>query len=72
MIKGMKLNKSGQNNTVSEPQMYKQYEEGIYEYIETSTTRVQLCPLCKEIMSDMPGTRDAVCKNCGYKDPCCE
>jgi hypothetical protein len=34
--------------------------------------RVQPCLVCGKFMGDMPGTRDAVCKNCGYKDPCCE
>jgi hypothetical protein len=47
-------------------------EEGIYEYIHVGSIRAQLCPLCKSVMSDMPGSRDAVCHNCGYKDPCCE
>ncbi len=32
----------------------------------------QNCPLCGKIISAMPGTRDAICQNCGYKDPCCE
>ncbi len=34
--------------------------------------RTQLCPLCEKEMGDMPGSRDAVCHNCGFKDPCCE
>ncbi len=34
--------------------------------------RTQLCPVCKTPMGDMPGSRDAVCHNCGFKDPCCE
>lgn len=46
--------------------------EGIYEYIYEDGQRKQLCPVCKEEISDMPGSRDAVCHNCGYKDPCCE
>ncbi len=33
---------------------------------------VQNCPLCGKIISAMPGTRDAICQNCGFKDPCCE
>lgn len=48
-------------------------EEGIYEYARVSGSLVgQLCPVCKESMGLMPGSRDAVCHNCGYKDPCCE
>ena len=34
--------------------------------------RTQPCPVCGKPMGDMPGMRDAVCKNCGFKDPCCE
>lgn len=34
--------------------------------------RLQKCPNCEMLMGDMPGSRDAVCKNCGFKDPCCE
>lgn len=33
---------------------------------------LQNCPLCGKKISAMPGTRDAICQNCGYKDPCCE
>jgi len=33
---------------------------------------LQNCPLCGEKISALPGTRDAICKNCGFKDPCCE
>ncbi len=34
--------------------------------------RTQLCPICYTLMGDMPGSRDAYCQNCGFKDPCCE
>ncbi|CAN5156699.1 hypothetical protein BH09PAT1_BH09PAT1_3790 [soil metagenome] len=48
-------------------------EEGLYEYLVTqSNTTSQLCPVCKNEIGLMPGSRDAVCHNCGYKDPCCE
>lgn len=48
-------------------------EEGIYEYVFVDKSlSVQLCPLCKKEIGIMPGGRDAVCHNCGYKDPCCE
>lgn len=47
--------------------------EGIYEYIAQGAKQLgQLCPVCKDIIGIMPGSRDATCKNCGYKDPCCE
>ena len=37
-----------------------------------ATFRTQKCPICGGEMGDMPGSRDAYCKECGYKDPCCE
>jgi len=45
----------------------KQEDVKMQDYI-----RLQPCPVCKNAMGDMPGSRDAYCKNCGYKDPCCE
>lgn len=33
---------------------------------------LQLCPKCREIIGAFPGGRDSLCRNCGYKDPCCE
>lgn len=52
----------------------KQRVVSIYEAGEQcyKKLRTQLCPRCKEPMGDMPGTRDAHCHNCGFKDPCCE
>ena len=49
-------------------------EQSTYEQGEqlNPNLRTQLCPICKEPMGDMPGSRDAYCANCGYKDPCCE
>jgi len=48
-------------------------DEGFYEYtLANNNTLGQLCPVCKEVIGLMPGSRDAVCHNCGYKDPCCE
>lgn len=33
---------------------------------------IRPCPSCNEMsIKEMPGGRDAVCKFCGYKDPCC-
>jgi hypothetical protein len=32
----------------------------------------QPCPVCGKQMGIMPGSRDAYCHNCGFKDPCCE
>jgi len=30
------------------------------------------CPVCGKKISAIPGTRDALCQNCGYKEPCCD
>ena len=30
------------------------------------------CPVCGKKIGVVAGSRDAVCKNCGFKDPCCE
>lgn len=38
----------------------------------SNSIRTQNCPICENPMGDMPGSRDATCHNCGYKDPCCE
>lgn len=32
----------------------------------------QNCPLCGFLIGVLAGSKDAVCTNCGYKDPCCE
>ena len=34
--------------------------------------RSQMCPFCLSLMGDMPGSRDAYCGECGFKDPSCE
>lgn len=48
-------------------------QQGIYEYtIKKNNVDGQLCPVCKEEIGLMPGSHDAICNNCGYKDPCCE
>lgn len=41
---------------------------------QTSIYHVPLipCPLCGKDFSAIPGTRDAFCLNCGYKEPCCD
>jgi len=34
--------------------------------------RHQSCPVCLSPIGDMPGSHDAFCHTCGFKDPCCE
>ncbi len=57
--------KRGQNDMRKEAE-----EEG--REAKSHPFRTQFCPRCGGLMGDMPGMRDAVCRNCGYKDPCCE
>ena len=39
---------------------------------EKEDDNVRKCPECEMMtLKGMPGGRDATCKNCGYKDPCC-
>jgi hypothetical protein len=34
--------------------------------------KFRACPSCGLLtLVGMPGGRDAICKNCGFKDPCC-
>ncbi len=38
----------------------------------TITDTIRECPECGyTTIKGMPGGRDAICTNCGYKDPCC-
>ena len=32
----------------------------------------QECPQCGYEIGSVAGSKEAVCRNCGYKDPCCE
>ena len=32
----------------------------------------QECPLCGFPIGVVAGSKEAICKNCGFKDPCCE
>lgn len=34
--------------------------------------RLQLCPQCGYRIGNVAGTKEAICNNCGFKDPCCE
>jgi hypothetical protein len=34
--------------------------------------KLQPCPQCGSLISNINGTKDAVCRLCGFKDPCCE
>ncbi len=33
--------------------------------------REQPCPQCGYPMSDLKGGREAICRNCGFKESCC-
>lgn len=30
------------------------------------------CPICNFPIGKVAGTKEAICKNCGFKDPCCD
>jgi len=32
----------------------------------------QKCPKCGGEIGVLSGSLDAICQNCGFKDPCCE
>lgn len=32
----------------------------------------QKCPQCGYEIGVVAGSKEAICKNCGFKDPCCE
>jgi predicted RNA-binding Zn-ribbon protein involved in translation (DUF1610 family) len=32
----------------------------------------QNCPVCGCPIGVVAGSKDAICPNCGFKDPCCE
>ena len=32
----------------------------------------QECPVCRSMIGAVVGSKEAICGNCGYKDPCCE
>ena len=34
--------------------------------------KTQPCPVCGHEIGLQAGSKDAICTNCGYKDPCCE
>ncbi len=47
-------------------------EETKVEIQDNDHCDYQFCPICGNIIGIMPGSADAICKNCGFKDPCCE
>jgi len=32
----------------------------------------QDCPICENKIGIVAGSKEAICTNCGFKDPCCE
>ena len=39
---------------------------------ESDKTETQPCPCCGFRIGIVAGTKDAICTNCGFKDPCCD
>lgn len=42
----------------------------LFEKLEFKPT--QPCPVCNLPIGALAGSKEAICQNCGYKDPCCE
>lgn len=40
--------------------------------IFSSKKETQPCLVCGEAIGVVAGSKDAICTNCGFKDPCCE
>jgi len=34
--------------------------------------QMQNCPQCGMLIGILAGSKEAICTNCGFKDPCCE
>ncbi len=66
MKKEKRLDRSGLPNLVMDTKVNEKNVKTQEAYFRT-----QACPVCTTPIGDMPGSKDAVCRNCGYKDPCC-
>ncbi len=42
------------------------------QQITSTLPPTQPCPQCNHPIGVIAGTKEAICKNCGFKDPCCE
>lgn len=43
----------------------------IHQVGQNVGVEVQACPQCGTTMGAIKGSRDAVCRRCGWKDGCC-
>lgn len=49
-----------------------QTQDCMNEELVDSRQNIHRCPSCRMFsLKGMPGGRDAICKNCGFKEPCC-
>lgn len=39
---------------------------------DKESSEKQPCPQCGFAIGVVAGSKEAICTNCGYKDPCCE
>jgi len=60
------------------PDWYKPTAEEIYEGWRNAITRqerertpMEPCPKCNRPMVMIAGSKSAVCRGCGYREPCC-
>lgn len=52
--------------------MKKDVQSVIRVAMQSVNSSKQKCPKCKNAIGILAGSIDSICKNCGYKDPCCE
>jgi len=41
------------------------------EQLETRAVPTEPCPVCGFPIAAIAGSKQAICQNCGYKEPCC-
>lgn len=44
----------------------------LFAGVPVRTKELQKCPRCGYEIGNVAGSKEAICRNCGYKDPCCE
>jgi hypothetical protein len=47
-------------------------ESSLSQASKSDEKPTQPCPVCNLPIGALAGSKEAICLNCGYKDPCCE
>lgn len=55
-----------------ELRIMKNAEFRIIKYEDSRDDKKQPCPKCGFLIGVVAGSKEAICRNCGFKDPCCE